>query len=68
VATTKGAVSPDHTGIEEFRGLLLRYRGRTRLSQTQLAVRTGVHLRSVQAWESGVSIPATPSARAAKRA
>ena len=44
---------------EEFRGLLLRFRGRTAMSQRQLADRTGVHLRSVQAWESGASTPST---------
>jgi WD40 repeat protein/transcriptional regulator with XRE-family HTH domain len=47
----------NHSEAEQFRGLLLRFRGRTRLSQTQLAQRTGVHLRSVQAWEAGVSYP-----------
>jgi transcriptional regulator with XRE-family HTH domain len=44
---------------EEFRGLVLRFRGRTRLSQAQLAARARVHLRSIQAWESGLSLPST---------
>src|SRR3954451_6133292 len=49
--------SPDQSSSEPFRGLLLRFRGRTGFSQSQLAARTGVHLRSIQAWESGVSFP-----------
>ena len=40
---------------ESFRGLLLRHRGRTGLTQRELATRAGVSLRSVQGWESGVS-------------
>jgi transcriptional regulator with XRE-family HTH domain len=51
-------------GSEEFRGLLLRFRGRTRLSQAQLAARASVHLRSVQGWESGVSLPSTDKLQA----
>src|SRR5262249_40033877 len=42
---------------EGFAGLLLRYRGRTHLTQAQLAARTGVHVRSVQSWEAGISYP-----------
>jgi DNA-binding XRE family transcriptional regulator len=42
---------------ESFRSLLLRYRGRTGLIQRDLAVRAGVSLRSVQDWESGVTLP-----------
>ena len=42
---------------ESFHGLVLRHRGRTRLTQRQLAERVGVHMRSIQAWESGVSHP-----------
>src|SRR5438105_14025246 len=42
---------------EPFRGLLLRYRGRTSLTQGLLATGTGVHLRSIQAWEAGASFP-----------
>ncbi|MBV9898742.1 MAG: NACHT domain-containing protein [Chloroflexi bacterium] len=44
---------------ESFRGLLLRYRGRTNLTQRELAERTGVHPRSVQDWEAGLSYPKT---------
>jgi len=43
----------------EFRGLLLCFRGRTGLTQTQLAGRVAVHPRSVQAWEAGLSYPST---------
>jgi WD40 repeat protein/transcriptional regulator with XRE-family HTH domain len=43
--------------LDEFRGLLLRFRGRMGLSQSELARRVGVHLRSVQGWEAGVSLP-----------
>jgi transcriptional regulator with XRE-family HTH domain len=50
--------------VEEFRGLLLRFRGRTGLSQTQLAACAGVHQRSIQAWESGFSLPSTNSLQA----
>src|SRR5262252_3733825 len=42
---------------EAFRHLLLRYRGRTGLTQRQLAERVGVHRRSVQEWEIGASYP-----------
>jgi len=49
---------------EDFQGLVLRFRGRTGLTQRQLAARLGVHLRSVQAWESGVSYPNAASLQA----
>jgi WD40 repeat protein/transcriptional regulator with XRE-family HTH domain len=42
---------------EWFRGLLLRHRGRTGLTQRDLATRLGVHTRSVQDWEAGVNYP-----------
>src|SRR6516162_5956187 len=42
---------------ESFRGLLLRYRGRTGLIQRDLAARAGVSLRSLQDWEAGVTLP-----------
>ncbi|MBV9355514.1 MAG: helix-turn-helix transcriptional regulator, partial [Chloroflexi bacterium] len=42
---------------ERFSGLLLRYRGRTGLTQRQLAARVGVNIRSVQDWESSVNYP-----------
>jgi transcriptional regulator with XRE-family HTH domain len=43
---------------------MLRFRGRTRLTQRQLAVRLGVTARSIQAWEAGESYPSTASLQA----
>jgi transcriptional regulator with XRE-family HTH domain len=48
-------------GTDDFRGLLLRFRGRTRLTQAQLAARASVHMRSLQGWESGISFPGADS-------
>ena len=42
---------------ESFRGLLLRHRGRTGLTQRDFATRAGVSRNSVQDWESGASHP-----------
>ncbi len=42
---------------ERFSGLLLRHRGRTGLTQRELAVRTGASRRVVQDWEAGVNLP-----------
>ncbi len=42
---------------ETFQGLLLRHRGRSGLTQQQLASRVGVTRRSVQDWEGGVNHP-----------
>jgi WD40 repeat protein/transcriptional regulator with XRE-family HTH domain len=42
---------------ESFRGLLLRHRGRTELTQRGLAARARVSLRSVQDWEGGTKFP-----------
>ena len=42
---------------ESFRGLLLRYRGRSGLTQRQLAERVGVHMRCAQQWEAGINYP-----------
>jgi DNA-binding XRE family transcriptional regulator len=42
---------------ESFQGLLLRHRGRTGLTQRQLAVRVGVSRGSVQDWEAGLNYP-----------
>src|SRR5262249_48270222 len=38
---------------ESFRGLLLRHRGRTGLTQRELATRVGASRRAVQDWEAG---------------
>src|SRR6185503_2677124 len=53
---------------ESFRSLLLRHRGRTGLTQRELATRAGVSLRSVQDWEGGVTLPSTERLRALIRA
>jgi transcriptional regulator with XRE-family HTH domain len=42
---------------ESFRGLLLRHRGRTGLTQRELAARIGAHRRTIQDWEAGVNHP-----------
>ena len=42
---------------ESFRNQLLRYRGRTHLTQREFAERIGVHPRSVGDWEMGVNHP-----------
>lgn len=47
----------DDAIAESFQGLMLRLRGRTKLTQGEVADRVGVHLRSVQAWEGGHSVP-----------
>jgi WD40 repeat protein/DNA-binding XRE family transcriptional regulator len=50
---------------ESFAGLLVRHRGRTRLTQRDLAARAGASRRSVQDWESGVYCPDAGHLRAA---
>jgi WD40 repeat protein/transcriptional regulator with XRE-family HTH domain len=42
---------------ESFQGLLLRHRGRTGLTQRQLAARVAVSRGSVQDWEAGLNYP-----------
>src|SRR3981081_456362 len=44
-------------GAESFAGLLLRHRGRTGLTQRQLAERIGASVRTVENWEGGVNYP-----------
>src|SRR5437764_6398206 len=51
-------------GAESFQGLLLRHRGRTGLTQRQLASAVGVHMRSIQDWEAGVNYPSAERLRA----
>jgi transcriptional regulator with XRE-family HTH domain len=48
--------APDRT-TESFQGLLLRHRGRTGLTQRQLATRVGVSRRSIQDWEARLNYP-----------
>ena len=52
---------------ESFCGLLLRHRGRTGLTQAQLAERLGIHRRSVQDWEAGVNYPSAERLQALVR-
>ena len=42
---------------EPFRSLVLRYRGRTVLTQRELAARMGASRRALQEWEAGVNYP-----------
>ncbi len=49
---------------ESFQGLLLRHRGRTGLTQRQLAARVGVSRGSVQDWEAGLNYPDAPHLQA----
>jgi WD40 repeat protein/transcriptional regulator with XRE-family HTH domain len=42
---------------EGFAGLALRLRGRTGLTQRELAAQLGTHVRSIQLWEAGASHP-----------
>jgi len=51
------ASRPLHPETESFAGLLLRHRGRTGLTQRDVAARSGTSRRSVQDWESGLSYP-----------
>src|SRR3979411_1719982 len=48
---------PQDPETESFAGLLLRHRGRTGLTQRELALRLGTSRRSIQDWESGVYYP-----------
>ena len=42
---------------ESFRGLVLRHRGRTGLTQRELAARLAVDRSTVQDWETGIKYP-----------
>ncbi len=42
---------------KSFRDLLLRHRGRSGLTQRELANRAGANRRTVQDWEAGVNYP-----------
>src|SRR5438132_681018 len=48
---------PGESDTESFAGLLLRHRGRTGLTQRDLAARLGTTRRSIQDWESGAYYP-----------
>ena len=49
---------------ESFRDLLLRHRGRTGLTQLELAGRVGAGRRTVQDWEAGINHPSAGLQRA----
>jgi transcriptional regulator with XRE-family HTH domain len=49
---------------ESFRGLLLRHRGRTGLTQRELASRMGASRRALQDWEGGIKYPTAEALRA----
>ena len=49
---------------ESFRDLVLQLRGRTGLTQRELASRIGVHARSIQGWEVGINFPGVASLKA----
>ena len=48
---------------ESFQGMLLQLRGRTGLTQRELATSLGMHWRSIQGWESGANYPSAASLR-----
>jgi WD40 repeat protein/transcriptional regulator with XRE-family HTH domain len=57
-------VDTSQPAAESFRGLLLRHRGRSGLTQRELAQRMGAHRRTVQDWEAGVNHPNAAMLRA----
>jgi WD40 repeat protein/transcriptional regulator with XRE-family HTH domain len=57
----------DTSQPESFRDQLLRYRGRTSLTQREFAERTGVHRRSAQDWETGANYPSAQRLQAIVR-
>ena len=50
-------------GGASFSGLLVRLRGRARLTQRQLAQRAAVSVRTIQDWEMGVNYPSAERLR-----
>src|SRR5262245_12735891 len=48
---------PANPAPEPFNGILLRHRGRTGVTQRQLAARVGVNRRALQDWEEQVNYP-----------
>lgn len=55
---------PQDRETESFAGLLLRHRGRTGLTQRDVAARMGTSERSVQDWEAGVYYPGAQNLKA----
>jgi transcriptional regulator with XRE-family HTH domain len=53
----------DGSSGEYFGGLVLKLRARIGLTQRELARRLNLHSHSVQAWESGTSVPSVASLR-----
>jgi WD40 repeat protein/transcriptional regulator with XRE-family HTH domain len=53
---------------ESFQSLLLRHRGRTGLTQRELADRVGVSPRAVQMWEAGTTYPSAAALQSLIRA
>jgi WD40 repeat protein/transcriptional regulator with XRE-family HTH domain len=58
------AREPGNPSVESFQGLVLQLRGRTGLSQAEIASRMRRHARSIQGWESGTHYPTAESLRA----
>jgi WD40 repeat protein/transcriptional regulator with XRE-family HTH domain len=54
----------DDTAGERFRSLILQLRGRTGLTQRELAARVGVNVSSIQGWEAGTNYPGVASLKA----
>ncbi len=54
----------DDTTGEGFRGLVLQLRGRTGLTQRELAAQLGVHVHTIQGWEAGSNTPGVASLKA----
>src|SRR4051794_23163543 len=54
----------DDKNGESFRGLVLQLRGRTGLTQRELATRVGVNISSIQGWEAGANYPGVASLKA----
>src|SRR5262249_5936038 len=65
-ACVEGVIVPptDDTTGESFHGLVLRLRGRTGLTQRELAARVGVNVNSIQGWEAGATYPGVASLKA----
>src|SRR5260370_36297001 len=54
--SARGRMDTSQTA-ESFRALLLRHRGRTGLTQRELADRAGANRRTVQDWEGALNYP-----------